>query len=111
MRTSTPWTWQRTGRTTGGALVADHKRRRAAVEQAIARLFSERSEYRSRRVGQITCTLVSYLLQDFARRDDGLPKDAEVGAIRDGLAAGCSCDDASRRGSEGCYESGEAAHP
>jgi len=63
------------------------ERRRAAVEQAVARLFSARPEYRGRRTGQVTCALVSYLGADFPRGGDGLPKDAEVEAILDGVAA------------------------
>jgi hypothetical protein len=63
------------------------ERRRKATEAAIARLFQECPEYRTRRVGQITCRLVSYLSPDFPRGSNGLPKDAEVEAILDGAAA------------------------
>jgi hypothetical protein len=62
-------------------------RRREAIEAAMARLFRESPEYRTRRVGQITCRLVSYLSPDFPRGPDGVPKDAEIEAIRDGVAA------------------------
>jgi hypothetical protein len=61
------------------------ERRRRAIEQAIARLFAERPEYRSRRVGQIVCALKMPL--DFPRGPDGWPKDAEVEAILNGVAA------------------------
>jgi hypothetical protein len=63
------------------------ERRRNAVEQAVARLFSARPEYRGRRTGQVTCALASYLGADFPRGGDGLPKDAEVEIILDGVAA------------------------
>lgn len=62
-------------------------RRRRDIEEAIARLFSQRPEYRCRRVGQITCDIVPYLEADFPRGGVGLPKDAEVEAILDGVAA------------------------
>jgi hypothetical protein len=62
-------------------------RRRAYIERAIAQLFDEKPEYRSRRVGQITCQLVNYLASDFPRGLDGAPKDAEVAAILEGVAA------------------------
>jgi hypothetical protein len=64
-----------------------HERRRHAIEEAIARLFSERPEYRSRRTGQVTCALIHYLSPDFPRGQDGAPKDAEVEAILEGVAA------------------------
>ena len=61
------------------------ERRRGAIEGAIARLFRERPEYRGRRVGQITCALVTYGLvpDDFPRGvpPGGPPKDREVAAI------------------------------
>jgi hypothetical protein len=60
-------------------------RRRRAIEEAIARLFREQPEYRDRRVGQIVCALE--LPPDFPRGQDGWPKDAEVEAILNGLAA------------------------
>lgn len=63
------------------------RRRREAIACSIARLFAERPEYRSRRVGQITCQLPWYLPADFPRGPDGAPKDAEVEAILDGVAA------------------------
>ncbi len=63
------------------------ERRRGAIKAAIARLFREHPEYRGRRVGQITCRLVSYLSPDFPRGPDGMPKDAEVEEILDGTAA------------------------
>jgi hypothetical protein len=63
------------------------ERRRAAIEQAIALLFAERPEYRGRRVGQITCGLLRYIGPDFPRGELGAPKDAEVEAILDGVAA------------------------
>lgn len=62
-------------------------RRRRAIEVAMARLFREHPEYRGRRVGQITCRVVSYLSPDFPRGPDGVPKDAEVEAILEGEAA------------------------
>ena len=62
-------------------------RRNRAIEEAIARLFSEKPEYRTRRVGQIACAIVPYLEADFPRGGVGLPKDAEVEAILDGVAA------------------------
>ncbi len=63
------------------------ERRREAIEAAIARLFREHPEYRERRAGQITCRLMFYLPEDFPRGPDGAPKDAEVEAILDGVAA------------------------
>lgn len=64
------------------------ERRRKAIEAAITRLFREYPEYRDRRVGQITCRLVSYISSaDFPRGPDGAPKDAEVEAILDGVEA------------------------
>jgi hypothetical protein len=62
-------------------------RRREAIEDALARLFQERPEYRLRRVGQITCQLVFHLPDDFPQGSDGAPRDAEVEAILDGEAA------------------------
>jgi hypothetical protein len=62
-------------------------RRRRAIEEAIARLFGERPEYRARRTGQVTCALIDYLPLDFPRGQDGAPKDAEVEAILEGAAA------------------------
>jgi hypothetical protein len=62
-------------------------RRREAIETAIARLFRERPEYRGRRVGQVTCQLVFLLPDDFPRGGIGLPTDAEVEAVLDGIAA------------------------
>ncbi len=60
-------------------------RRREAIEGAIARLFCERPEYRGRRVGQITCALVTYGLvtEDFPRGvpPGGPPKDEEIADI------------------------------
>jgi hypothetical protein len=71
--------------------------RREHIKRAIERLFAERPEYRSRRVGQITCRLPKYLPEGFPRGPSGasgadgvfvgLPKDAEVAAILDGVAA------------------------
>jgi hypothetical protein len=63
------------------------ERRRRAIEEAIARLFQERPEYRGRRVGQITCAIARYVGPDFPRGQDGYPKDAEVEAILSGAAA------------------------
>jgi len=63
------------------------QRRRKAVELALALLFAERPEYRQCQVGQITCMLPWYLPTDFPRGPDGVPKDAEVEAILDGVAA------------------------
>jgi hypothetical protein len=62
-------------------------RRREHIAHAIARLFAAFPDYRSRRAGQITCKLPDYLAADFPRGPDGLPKDAEVEAILDGVAA------------------------
>ena len=39
------------------------------------------------RAGQITCRLAFYLAPDFPRGPDGVPKDSEVEAILDGVAA------------------------
>jgi hypothetical protein len=64
----------------------DH--RREAIKDAIGRLFSERPEYRSRRAGQIVCALaMGYIGPDFPRGAAGVPKDAEVESILDGVAA------------------------
>jgi hypothetical protein len=63
------------------------ERRRRAIEEAIARLFQERPEFRGRRAGQVTCAIVHYLGPDFPRGLDGLPKDAEVETILSGRAA------------------------
>jgi hypothetical protein len=63
------------------------ERRREYIAAAIARLFQERPEYRSRRVGQVTCVLIKYLDPDFPQGQDGYPKDAEVEAILSGVAA------------------------
>jgi hypothetical protein len=62
-------------------------RRRQAIEEAIARLFAELPEYRTRRAGQVTCALVRYLDPDFPQGLDGYPKDAEVEEIMSGSAA------------------------
>jgi hypothetical protein len=70
------------GRREGGV-----ERRRQAIEAAIAELFRERPEYRGRRVGQVTCAIAHYIGPDFPRGPDGLPKDAEVEAILEGMAA------------------------
>ena len=61
--------------------------RREAIRQAIARLFHERPEYRTRRVGQITCALINYIGADFPRGSIGHPKDCEVEELLDGVAA------------------------
>jgi len=62
--------------------------RQEAIRAAIARLFSDRPEYRGRRVGQITCAItMHYLGPDFLRGTLGAPKDAEVESILDGAAA------------------------
>jgi hypothetical protein len=63
------------------------ERRRRAIEEAIARLFAERPEYRTRRAGQVTCALIHYIRPDFPRGQDGTPKDGEVEAILEGMAA------------------------
>jgi Domain of unknown function (DUF3854) len=63
------------------------ERRRRAIEEAIARLFAERPEFRTRRVGQVTCKLPKYLDSDFPQGQDGYPKDAEVEEILSGEAA------------------------
>ena len=62
-------------------------RRREAIEEAVARLFAERPEYRTRRAGQVTCALIRYLDPDFPQGLDGYPKDAEVEEILNGMAA------------------------
>jgi hypothetical protein len=62
-------------------------RRRRAIEDALARLFADHPEYRGRRTGQVTCRLIDYIGPDFPRGQDGAPKDAEVEAILEGLAA------------------------
>jgi hypothetical protein len=64
----------------------DPERRKRAIAAAIAGLFAQRPEYRSRRVGQIVCQLPRYLGPDFPRGPDGLPKDAEVEEILAGEA-------------------------
>jgi putative DNA primase/helicase len=63
------------------------ERRREAIKDALARLFQERPEYRGRRAGQITCRLPFFFDPDFPRGRDGMPKDAEVEAILEGVAA------------------------
>jgi hypothetical protein len=63
------------------------ERRRRAIEEAIARLFQERPEYRGRRPGQVTCAIARYIGPEFPRGQDGYPKDAEVEAILSGAAA------------------------
>jgi Domain of unknown function (DUF3854) len=63
------------------------ERRRQYIAAAIARLFAERPEYRTRRAGQVTCALINYIGSDFPRGQDGAPKDAEVEAILNGAAA------------------------
>jgi hypothetical protein len=63
------------------------ERRRQYIVDAIARLFEERPEYRTRRAGQVTCGLINYLDPDFPPGQDGYPKDAEVEAILSGAAA------------------------
>jgi hypothetical protein len=63
------------------------ERRRRAIEEAIARLFAERPEFRIRRTGQVTCALIKYLDPGFPQGQDGFPKDAEVEAILSGTAA------------------------
>jgi hypothetical protein len=62
-------------------------RRREAIEEAIARLFAARPEYRNRRAGQVACALIKYLDPDFPQGLDGYPKDAEVEEIMNGVAA------------------------
>ncbi len=47
------------------------------IEQAVANLFADHPEYRSRRVGQVVCMLHDYLPDD-SLRGSGYPKDAEV---------------------------------
>jgi hypothetical protein len=63
------------------------ERRREAIVAAIARLFAERPEFRFRRAGQVTCALIDYLPPDFPHGPNGVPKDAEVEAILNGVAA------------------------
>ena len=63
------------------------ERRRQYIAAAMARLFAERPEYRTRRAGQVTCALINYIGPDFPRGQDGAPKDAEVEAILEGRAA------------------------
>lgn len=76
------WELEREGREAG------QEERQEAIRAAIARLFSDRPEYRSRRVGQITCAItMHYLGPDFPRGTLGVPKDAEVESILDGAAA------------------------
>ena len=63
-------------------------RRREAIAAAITRLFAEKPEARTWRPGRITCAIVMrYIGPDFPRGQDGMPKDAEVEAILDGVAA------------------------
>jgi hypothetical protein len=62
-------------------------RRRRAIEEALARLFAEHPEYRTRRAGQVTCALINYIGPDFPRGQDGAPKDVEVETILQGVAA------------------------
>jgi hypothetical protein len=62
--------------------------RAEAIRAAIARLFAERPEYRTRRVGQVTCAIaMHYLSPDFPMGAGGMPKDAEVESLLDGAAA------------------------
>jgi Domain of unknown function (DUF3854) len=63
------------------------ERRRRAIEEAIARLFQERPEYRGRRPGQVTWAIACYIGPEFPLSQDGYPKDAEVEAILSGAAA------------------------
>ena len=63
------------------------KRRRQHISAALARPFSERPEYRSRRPGEVTCALIGYLAPDFPRGPAGAPKDAEVEELLAGAAA------------------------
>jgi predicted transcriptional regulator len=63
------------------------ERRRQYIAAAIARLFAERPEYRTRRTGQITCAIARFIESDFPLGQDGYPKDAEVEALLDGVAA------------------------
>jgi Domain of unknown function (DUF3854) len=63
------------------------ERRRQYITAAMACLFAERPEYRTRRAGQVTCALINYIGPDFPRGQDGAPKDAEVEAILEGRAA------------------------
>jgi len=64
-------------------------RRRQAIKAAIAALFRERPEYRTRTVGQVTCALVMFkcLAPDFPPGPIGLPKNEEVEEILSGVAA------------------------
>ena len=58
--------------------------RRAYLERAVAALMRDRPEYRRRRVGQITCAVITgYIGPDFPRGVDpgGPPTDAEVAVI------------------------------
>ncbi len=75
-----------------GRRVSAPRRRREAIEGAMARLFTERPEYRSRRPGQITCALIMhYIGPDFPQGVDpgGMPKDSEIEEIlrKNGIAA------------------------
>jgi len=63
------------------------ERRQQYITAAIAHLFAERPEYRTRRAGQVTCALINYIGPEFPRGQDGAPKDAEVEAILEGRAA------------------------
>ena len=63
------------------------ERRRQYIAAAIACLFAEHPEFRTRRAGQVTCALTKYLDPGFPRGQDGYPKDGEVEAILNGVAA------------------------
>jgi hypothetical protein len=82
--------WRRRGETRPERAPTEREmpwRRRSAIEQAIARLFAERPEYRARSVGQITCALIDHLEPDFPRGQIGVPEAPEVETILDGVAS------------------------
>lgn len=57
------------------ALRAEEAERQRTIEDAITQLFSERPEYRERRVGQVACEIY------FGGYLDSPVKDAEVAAV------------------------------
>jgi hypothetical protein len=63
------------------------RERQAAIRDALARLFAECPEYRTRRTGQVTCALINYISPDLVRGPEGAPKDAEVEAVLQGAVA------------------------
>lgn len=67
------------------------ERRLRATKEAVARLFAQRPEYRTRRSGQVRCGLVMFdvLLDGFPYGNVGPPTDQEVELVvsEDGVAA------------------------